>query len=331
MEDHKINILLGILQGGVPVSASPFAQIAEYLSSSEEEVLKVISELNTSGIIRRLGGVFDTRCMGFLSTLAACSLPEKEIERAALFINRYPEVTHNYEREHNLNLWFTIVAPSQERINCILAEIAEYLHPHIIYDLPARKMYKIKVRFEFGKASPATSTQTPWTVSKNAKELVDVKTLLEQEETQNIIHILQNELPVIAEPYAEIAAKISLSEEKVLEIIQQLLETGALRRIAAILYHQAAGYRGNIMGAWQVPEKNIEDFVNCISPITALSHIYSRKTYEDWPYNIYTMVHGHDLEGCMNTIRDIARLHEEYPYQLLPSRREFKKTSVTYA
>lgn len=331
MEDHKINILLGILQAGFPVSTSPFAQIAQYLSSSEEEVIKVISELNTSGIIRRLGGIFDTRGMGFLSTLAACSLPEKEIERAALFINRYPEVTHNYEREHQLNLWFTIVASSRERINGILEEIAEYLHPHIIYDLPARKMYKIKVRFEFGEASSALALPIPWVISKNDKNQVDIKTLLEQKDTQNIIRILQNELPVVAEPYAEIAAKISLSEEKVLEIIQQLLETGALRRIAAILYHQAAGYRGNIMGAWQVPENSIEDFVNCISPLTALSHIYSRKTYEDWPYNIYTMVHGHDLEGCMDTISDIARLHEEYPYQLLPSRREFKKTSVTYA
>ena len=139
--------LLNRLQSDFPISPRPFKDIADAIGSSEERVIDAVKRLKDSGIIRRLGGVFSSRDLGFYSTLVAARIPPQDIEDAAAVIGEYKEVTHNYEREHEYNLWFTLTATSKERAAEIIEEIRQETSVIDIHELPAVEFYKVDVKF----------------------------------------------------------------------------------------------------------------------------------------------------------------------------------------
>lgn len=141
--------LLNVIQNQFPLTANPYFTLAEGLNTSEQDVINRIKRLKDMGIIRRIGAVFDSRQMGYYSTLCACSVPEGQIERAAEIINRVRGVTHNYLRDHHLNIWFTLTASNGEEAQEILKKLeSEIGFP--IEAMPGKKLYKIKVSFEMG-------------------------------------------------------------------------------------------------------------------------------------------------------------------------------------
>jgi DNA-binding Lrp family transcriptional regulator len=141
--------LLNAIQERLPVSATPFADLGRTLDLSEEEVITRLAVLKEHGYIRRIGAVFDSKSMGFFSTLCACRVEDHKIEEAAAIINAQPGVTHNYVRDNDRNIWFTLTAPSKEAAVKILkgleAEIGSTIDA-----MPARKVYKIKVSLAMG-------------------------------------------------------------------------------------------------------------------------------------------------------------------------------------
>jgi DNA-binding Lrp family transcriptional regulator len=141
--------LLNLLQNDFPLCSQPYTKLAAKLKMTEGELLEKIKELKNRGIIRRIGGIIDSRALGFYSTLCACTVAEDQIERVSAVINRLPEVTHNYIRDHNYNLWFTLTAPSKAKCLELIQKI-EAESGVIIHSMPAVKMYKIKVSFEMG-------------------------------------------------------------------------------------------------------------------------------------------------------------------------------------
>ena len=140
--------ILNRIQSGFPITTRPYRTIAEDLGLSESEVLKRVSRLKASGIIRRIGGNFTPDKLGFVSTLCAAKVPEEKISQFAEVVNRYPGVTHNYRRENTYNIWFTFIAPSMDEINANLEQIAAETGVTDILNLPATRVFKIKAEFK---------------------------------------------------------------------------------------------------------------------------------------------------------------------------------------
>ena len=138
--------LLNLLQNGLSLCERPFRELALQLDLSEEEVLSRIRTMKDESIIRRIGGVFDSQALGFVSTLCVASIPYEELEDAVEVINQYTEVTHNYLRAHAYNVWFTATAPNREQLDQIIAEIQKRIEV-TVHSLPAIQKFKLDARF----------------------------------------------------------------------------------------------------------------------------------------------------------------------------------------
>ena len=141
--------LLNRIQTDFPVDARPYRVLGEQFGLTEAEVMERIERLRESGVIRRIGGNFPAKKMGYTSTLCAARVPEDKFEDFVKVVNQYSGVTHNYRRSHDLNVWFTFIAPSMEEIETNLAEIVRATGVDEIYNLPADKLFKISVDFRF--------------------------------------------------------------------------------------------------------------------------------------------------------------------------------------
>lgn len=148
MLDRKDKELLNLIQSNFPVESRPFLTLASQLEISEEEIIERIKKLKEKGYIRRLGGIFDSKKLGYCSTLCTIKVPENRIEEVAKIINNYDSVTHNYIRDNSYNIWFTMIASSVEKIEENLAEIKIKTEINDIFNLPAVKSFKIKVNFD---------------------------------------------------------------------------------------------------------------------------------------------------------------------------------------
>ena len=143
--DRKI---LNHIQSDFPITSRPYRSIANDLGLTEKDVINRITRLKKSGIIRRIGGNFFPEKLGFVSTLCAAKVPEDKIETFAQAVNRYPGVTHNYQRDNTFNIWFTFIAPSMEEIEEKLKEISRKTGIKDIINLPAIDVFKIKAQFD---------------------------------------------------------------------------------------------------------------------------------------------------------------------------------------
>ncbi|MBS4025617.1 MAG: AsnC family transcriptional regulator [Clostridia bacterium] len=143
--------LLNIIQRGFPICSQPYQQLADELGTSEEEIIEKIAKLKEEGIIRRLGGIFDSKKLGYKSTLCAIKVPQEKIQEVKEVINSYKGVTHNYLREHNYNMWFTLIVPGAEAIDDVLAEMRRETGIDDIINLPAVNFFKINVNFDLNE------------------------------------------------------------------------------------------------------------------------------------------------------------------------------------
>jgi len=146
--DNTDRRLLNFIQEGLPLTATPFAEVAERIGIGEKEALERIARLKDAGIIRRIGAVFDLRKLGFASTLCAARVPEERLEAFVRAVNARPGVTHNYRRDDAYNVWFTLIAPGEEALSATLEEIRRETGIHDIMSLRAVKTFKINARFE---------------------------------------------------------------------------------------------------------------------------------------------------------------------------------------
>lgn len=140
--------LLNQIQEEIPVTERPYAQMAESLGISEEEVIERLAVFKNQEVIRRMGGVFDSRRLGYKGTLCAMKVPRERIEEVAAIINQYTGITHNYLRRHDYNMWFTLLSRSLEKTEKILAEIRRKTGIDDLMDLPSRRFFKVRVNFD---------------------------------------------------------------------------------------------------------------------------------------------------------------------------------------
>jgi siroheme decarboxylase len=141
--------LLNIIQTDFPICSRPYAELGRRLTISEDEAFARVRAMVESGVIRRLGAAFDTRKLGHTSTLVAARVPEDRLREVADVVSSYPQVTHNYGRSHEYNLWFTIIARDSAEIERVMAEIEARTGVSDMHILPAERMFKLRVEFEF--------------------------------------------------------------------------------------------------------------------------------------------------------------------------------------
>jgi siroheme decarboxylase len=139
--------LLNEIQANFPVTQRPYKDLGVRLSCSEDNILTRIKRLKKEGIIRRIGGNFNSQRIGFTTTLCAARVPDDTIEEFVRVVNKYPGVTHNYRRDHHYNIWFTFVAPTMKVIEKYIEEIMKHTGGGEILNLPAVKRFKIVVNF----------------------------------------------------------------------------------------------------------------------------------------------------------------------------------------
>jgi DNA-binding Lrp family transcriptional regulator len=324
--DETDKKLLNLMQGSFDLMARPFAHVAQLAGIPEDEVLTRVKRLLDGRIIREITPIFDTRALGYSSMLVAAKVDPEYPHRAAQFINTHPGVTHNYLRDHDFNLWFTLATEpgSPLGLDGTIEIIKAKTGAHSIRQLPTLKLFKIRMDLEMEKGTDALSA----TVEPVEPRELDPIELTEEDVAT--IRATQGKMPVVSEPYAPAAERLGVSQEEVLRRLESLRERNALRRVAAILFHRRAGFSANGMGVWAVPDEQILETGRRMAAFRGISHCYQRPTYADWPYSVFTMAHGRSKEECDAILDSIAEQEGITERATLYSSTEFKKIRMLY-
>jgi DNA-binding Lrp family transcriptional regulator len=303
--------LLTRLQTEIPVVERPFAA----LGFPEADVIARIRQLKADKIIRQISAIFDTRSLGYASSLVAARVAPDRVDAAAEIINRHPGVSHNYLRSHPFNLWYTIAVSPLSKLG--LEKTVELLHQQSGAEstrlLPTLKLFKIGVKFDFGIESDG-----PAYTEKNRSEL---KPLSAQE--IEFVRYMQRDLPVTEMPFGDAPFPLE-------EMSRQFLTTGRMRRFAAVLHHRKAGFSANAMGVWAVPEADIDRVGEQLAGFREVSHCYRRPSYPDWPFSVFTMVHAKSQDECEKVLATMAAKTGITNRGALYSTKEYKKVRVRY-
>jgi siroheme decarboxylase len=324
--DETDKKLLNLMQGSFELCAHPFAHVAQLAGISEDEVMQRVQRLLDGRIIREITPIFDTRALGYSSMLVAAKVDPEYPHRAAQFINTHPGVTHNYLRDHDFNLWFTLATEpgSPLGLDGTIDVIKAKTGAHSIRQLPTLKLFKIRMDLEMEKGTDALQT------SGEAVEPRELDPIELSEEDIATIRATQGKMPVVSEPYAPAAERLGVSQDEVLRRLESLRERNALRRVAAILFHRRAGFSANGMGVWAVPDAGILDTGRRMAAFRGISHCYQRPTYADWPYSVFTMAHGRSKDECDAILDSIAEQEGITERATLYSSTEFKKIRMLY-
>jgi siroheme decarboxylase len=318
--------LLNLMQGSFPIASRPYQHVAELGGMSEAEVMSRVAHLLEKRIIRQVTPIFDTRALGYSSMLVAAKVDPEHPHRAAQVINEHPGVSHNYLRNHEFNLWFTIATEPDSALGLegTLEVLAREAKAESVRMLPTLKLFKIRMDLEMegdteALASAAEATE-PIELGRQPYDALDIA----------VIGALQGNMAVVQEPYAPAAEAVGMTQKRFLEHLSGMQERGLLRRVAAILYHRRAGFSANGMGVWQVPDEQILDIGRRMAAVRGISHCYQRPTYEDWPYSVFTMAHGRSKDECDAVLDAIAEQTGIHARATLYSSTEFKKIRLLY-
>ncbi len=327
--DDVDRALLNALQWDFPVVAAPYAALGERLGITEAEVLERTRRVKDAGILRQLSAIFDTRALGYSSALVAAKIAPDHIDEAAAIISRHPGVSHNYKRNHAYNLWYTLAVPPGEDFDEHLDALHRESGSLVTRKLPTLKLYKIGVKLDMTGETAANAKAEVLAHEKPERKAEMPAPELSDWDTK-VICIAQEDLPVTERPFAVQAEAIGGTEEELLATLQSFLDRKLMRRFAAVMNHRTAGFKANAMGVWAVPEEQLEEIGPQMAGFAAVSHCYKRPTYEDWPYTVFTMVHGRTGKDCEATIAAIKEETGVDEYDLLWSIKEYKKVRLRY-
>ena len=377
--------LLAIIQDGFPLVERPYLRLAEMLNCdgvnkvdesdanekcaklvvSEQDVFDVVEKMRASGVIRRIGGVYDSKKLGFISRLCAGKVPtspqdfsteshdETAMEKFAAVVMDEPAITHNYIRSHEYNVWFTVIAENEAAIETVVERVCAKTELHDVHVLSATKKYKIDTVMG-GAGAPVVSRQ--WLVNRDGDEgeterHSDNRRLEESsnfrgnlsDADRNRIRIACGDIPHSLTPFKDWG--VSCDE------LREDHASRRMRRFGAILRHQNAGFAFNAMVCFRLNEEPFADSRHSDNPALRhsdnrrleesskvlvlakkhyVSHCYERPSFEKFPYNLYAMMHAPSAELLSRYIEDAAKSIDNSNYVVLNSLRELKKTSFGF-
>jgi siroheme decarboxylase len=324
--DERDRKLLNLMQGSFPIEPRPYAAVAAAAGTSEEWVLTRVAQLLEQRIVRQVTPIYDTRALGYSSMLVAAKVDPEHPWRAAKIVNSHPGVSHNYLRNHDFNMWFTLATEPDSRLGLegTLEVLARLTEAESIRQLPTLRLFKIRMDLEMQGDTQALA-------SEGATQQESVLESVPYDELDiAVIRATQGDLPIVSEPYAAAAGALGMQTATLLEHLRGMQERGLLRRVAAILYHRRAGFSANGMGVWKVPAERIMELGPRMAAFRGISHCYQRPTYADWPYSVFTMAHGRSKEECDAILAAIAAQTGVEERATLYSSTEFKKIRLLY-
>ena len=254
--DEADRELLNQLQAGLAFVREPFAEIGARIGMDEEEVLRRLDLLKRGEIVRQLSAIFDTRALGYESSLVAARYPEDKLFEGAAIVGGHPGVSHNYRRTHAFNLWYTLAVEPDSRFG--LEETMDRLHEASGAEstrlLPTLKLYKINVQLDMTgtrKADEKSESPKPPPTRGDG--------VLPTDADKRMIEILQRDLPVESRPFDTWAAEAGVTPDELLDACRMFVDRSYMRRFAAVLNHRKAGFGANGMAVWKVPEEELDD------------------------------------------------------------------------
>ena len=316
--------ILNEIQWTFPLVSKPYDAIAKKFNTSPETIKERLVQLKKSGILRQLSAIFDTRKLGYKSSLVAMEIEPDKLEFVANQINRHPGVSHNYERNHQFNLWFTLAVPPGSDLKTEVDKFSKLPGIKKTRLLPTIQLFKIGVKLDM-----VDEKKHDVKPSEQKKKIKNEK-FEPTEEDKEFIRQLQKDLEISDKPFLKAAENLGLTEDQIFEKLKHYEDIGVMRRFAAILRHRDVGFIANGMIVWKVPEQRINEVGEKLGSFPQVSHCYQRPVYADWPYNVFSMIHCKSEEEAHEMSKTIQKQIGVEDYKILFSAREFKKTRVEY-
>lgn len=308
--------LLNEFQRDFPLTSAPFAELAARLGSDEETVLSTLRRLQQDGSISRVGAVFAPRSVG-ASTLAALAVPPEHLEAAAALVSAHPGVNHNYEREHRYNLWFVATAADETALTALLDEIGNATG-YAPIALPLLEEFHIDLGFDLVHGGKVQ--QTARRCEMRATSAAD----------RRLIAALQPGLPLVAHPYAQLAAAAGMQESALVERLAAWIDDGCIKRFGVVVRHHELGYKANAMVVFDVPDEAVSAVGQRLAHEAGVTLCYRRQRHQPhWQHNLFCMVHGRSRAEVEPIIERLCRV-AGYPCDALFSLRRFKQCGAKY-
>lgn len=314
------NALARAVQAGVPLRPRPFDELASALGLEARAVLAQLRAWAAAGKLREISAVLEGSLLGYESALCTAAVPEQELARVAAAVNEHPTVSHNYVRDHAYNLWFTIAAPAAMGLLPTLERLAAACGVPRFHPLRRTRTYKVGVNFDLLRRCSLTQPPAPapaaCTRSASAAQV-------------RMFRALQTPLPLVAEPFAEMARCADADPETLLAFARSQLG-GTIRRFVGTFHHRALGVRGNGMVVWQVHEDQLDRAGARLAAVPEVSHCYARESFAAFPYSLYSMIHGPDEDSVRALAARLAPAVGADDYLVLFSVQELKKCRLRY-
>ena len=321
--------ILNAVQWDFPLVPRPYAALGERLGLTEPEVRARVERVKQLGVLRQLSAIFDTRALGYSSALVAAKVDPDRIDEAAAVVSAHPGVSHNYKRNHVYNLWYTLAVPPGESLDDHVDVLHRQSGSLVTRKLPTLKLYKIGVKLDM-TGQTAADAKAEVLAHEQPERRADMEAPVLSPLEIATIGIVQEDLPLVERPFAAQAEQLGCDEATVLETIESFRDRKLMRRFAAVMNHRSAGFKANAMGVWAVPDEDLDELGPQMAGFALVSHCYRRPTYEDWPYSVFTMIHGKNARDCEATVAAIRDETGVRDYDLLWSIKEYKKTRVRY-
>lgn len=313
--------LLNEFQRDFPFCERPFLGISQVIGCSEESVLTRLRALQASGAISRVGAVFRPGAVG-VSTLAAMAVSPERLNAVAAIVTAFAEVNHNYEREHDFNLWFVLTAVDADHLRQTIQALTRATGLAVM-SLPLMREYRIDLGFDLQSGTvPATRARSPRAVSE-FMPLADAA----------LIAGLQGGFALVARPYAELARRACLPEAEVMARLTSMVERGAIKRMGVVVRHRDLGYTANAMVVFDVPDAQVDRVGERIADSTLATLCYLRERHApDWPYNLFCMIHSRSRHDALRSLAELRRRCglASYPSVVLFSRQCYKQRGAHY-
>jgi DNA-binding Lrp family transcriptional regulator len=319
--------LSGVLQDGLPICQRPFDDIARFMGITEQIVLRQTTRLKAAGVIRRIAALINYRTLGFSSTLVAAHIPPENLPEVTAAVNSLENVSHNYLRTHHYNLWFTLQAGSLEEADITLANLSARFGLDF-HSLPVVHIFKLDVRFDPDNQNELldNAPQAPTPPRLTAQAVAGVHL---NDTEKLLLAKLQNDLQVIPKPFDFLCGK-DLAIEDILRILNRLTDKGVIRRIAAALDHHKLGFVANVLFVAKVGPDRIIEAGNALARFGIVSHCCQRRCFENWPYNLFAMMHSRSMGEIQHIIDRFTQAQKIDSFELLPTAAELKKQPVKY-
>ncbi|MBI4341141.1 MAG: Lrp/AsnC family transcriptional regulator [Candidatus Omnitrophica bacterium] len=324
--DDVDRALLTEVQKSFPVGHRPFQALGEKLGITEQECLSRVGRLKETKVIRQLSAIFDTRALGYQSTLAAMRTDPARVDEAAEVVNQHPGVSHNYKRNDPFNIWFTIAVPPSDSLEQVVSILHTLAKAEETIILPTLRLYKIGVKLDLTGQDASLESQAE--MYDEQRRWAAKPPLTEQD--IRFIRVLQEDVPLLEMPFGVWAEEAGASEEELFTWARRMEHLGYMRRFAAILHHRNAGFKANAMVVWQVPQEQVDAAGEQIALFREVSHCYRRPVYPNWPYPLFTMIHAQTYSACMEVVQRIEARVGQFPHKNLFSTKEYKKIRVKY-